>query len=417
MALKAWIVGAAVAVAALTACSEESTFAASKDDPQSLSGDPSDPGAGTVPENTLERYRDYETRHYGSQSRWLCWPGADDACAEELSVAVVNPNGVRYETIERAAAPAFDCFYVYPTISRDSGLVSDWSPSDDEEGVAARFQVAPLGSSCRIIAPVYRQMTLESLAVRLGGASTGAPDHDPFDDVLDAWRTYMATANDGRGVVLVGHSQGAALLSELIRTEIEPNPDVAALLIAAYLPGVSIQVPDGSDVGGTFDSTPLCATPADTGCVATWSSYRAADPPGPGAIFGRDDGDTVAACNPPSALDGSRSITRPLFPAQRSDSVIASLAPSVGDADSWFAGTTLQAAYAALPEFVTIECAQTPTHRYASVTVNGDATDPRADGIPGDLGPGWGLHLVDVSLVLGDIADLITAQHAAWAGR
>ncbi len=426
MTLKAWMAGmaaAAIAVAVLSGCSEDPSLASSKDrQPAESNGSNGANGSGGSgakgpSAGTLERYRDYATKNYRSASRWLCWPGADDVCSNELSVAIVNPNGVRYDTIERASDPQFDCFYVYPTISRDGGLLSDWNASADEEGVAATFQAAPLASSCRVIAPVYRQWTLESLATRLGGGSNAGSEHDPFEDVLDAWRTYMATENGGRGVVLVGHSQGSALLSELIRSEIEPNPDVAELLIAAYLPGFSVQVPDGELVGGTFASTPLCATPSDTGCVVTWSSYRASEPALPGSIFGRNEPPTVAACNPPSALDGSRSITRPLFPAQRSDSVLASLVPSVGAGDGWFGDTALEATYAALPEFITIECAQTDTHRFASVTVNADATDPRADGIQGDLGAGWGLHLLDVSLVLGDMVELVEDQYAGWAKR
>ena len=52
---------------------------------------------------------------------------------------------------------------------------------------------------------------------------------------------------------------------------------------------------------------------------------------------------------------------------------------------------------------------------YLSVHVNADPTDGRADDIGGDLTPEWGLHLVDVNLVMGDIVDLVASQAAAYA--
>ena len=66
-----------------------------------------------------------------------------------------------------------DCFYVYPTISADPGSNSDLNPSPEQEGYAARNQVARLGEQCRVFAPVYRQVTLAGLT---GKASPDAWD-------------------------------------------------------------------------------------------------------------------------------------------------------------------------------------------------------------------------------------------------
>lgn len=361
---------------------------------------------------------------YGLEARWLCLPERDDPCSiEGLSVAEVNPGGVTVSSLAESGGeaggsadttePPVDCFYVYPTVSLDEGPISDWNASD-EEAWAARMQAAPLSRSCRVFAPVYRQYTLEAI---LGGAS-GGDVHDPFDDVRDAWRTYLATRNDGRGVVLVGHSQGSMMLSRLIAEEIEPDPDVADLLVAAYLPGMSVQVPPGGVVGGTFASTPLCTTPDDTGCVVTWASYRDEVGPVDASLFGRNEAPNVAACNPPNSLDGSRRITRPLLPAGATATMFQSLLPGIGDEPtSWYGDEAVDADFASLPDFVTIECRSSHLHAWAAVTVHGDPTDARADDIVGDLGAAWGLHLVDVSLVLGDMIDLIGRQASAWIGR
>jgi hypothetical protein len=46
--------------------------------------------------------------------------------------------------------------------------------------------------------------------------------------------------------------------------------------------------------------------------------------------------------------------------------------------------------------------------------VKGDPADPRADDIGGDLTPDWGLHLLDISLVMGDMVDLVGHQADAF---
>ena len=50
---------------------------------------------------------------------WLCRPGLEDSpCEGNLATTVVATDGTRTrEPFRPAADPAFDCFYVYPTVS------------------------------------------------------------------------------------------------------------------------------------------------------------------------------------------------------------------------------------------------------------------------------------------------------------
>ena len=53
-------------------------------------------------------------------------PAARDACSTPLATTALNPNG--YGSIGRSTVakdPPLDCFYVYPTVSRDQGMNSD----------------------------------------------------------------------------------------------------------------------------------------------------------------------------------------------------------------------------------------------------------------------------------------------------
>ena len=56
----------------------------------------------------------------GAKTVWLCLPGhSPDPCAPSLSTTSYTPTlkkvGVQHP--QRAANPAVDCFYVYPTVS------------------------------------------------------------------------------------------------------------------------------------------------------------------------------------------------------------------------------------------------------------------------------------------------------------
>lgn len=402
---------------AATACSGDDT----------ATTDPGDRASTTTAATTttsaepapLDRYADYRSVSYADDAHWLCLPGRDDVCSGDLDSTTIEADGtLTVVPFEPAAAPAVDCFYVYPTISRDPTPNSDWVASDDEEGYAAVNQTARLRSECRVFAPIYRQRTLAALASNLGGGAAPIDAVDPYSDVVDAWKTYMATENGGRGIVLIGHSQGAALLNRLIAEEIDPNEDVRALLVSAYLAGWSVAVPDGADVGGDFDHVPLCRADDQAGCVVTWSSFRSTATPPAGAFFGKPrTGDDPAGCTNPAALTGGPAEPDNVFPANASASILASLAPDATDAAPWLDPSvgTVTTPFVSLPGLVTTECATGDGFNYLAVTVNGDPSDPRADDIGGDLTPEWGLHLVDLNLVMGNVVDLVAAQARAWS--
>jgi hypothetical protein len=48
--------------------------------------------------------------------------------------------------------------------------------------------------------------------------------------------------------------------------------------------------------------------------------------------------------------------------------------------------------------------------------VNGDPADPRVDDIEGDIPGGWGLHVMDANIAMGDIEALVASQAGAYLG-
>src|SRR5690554_2152965 len=198
--------------------------------------------AGVLLSSTAAAQQPAEEVDYSDNNAWLCLPDYPRACGVDLSTTIVNADGsTRLEPWSGNPNARVDCFYVYPTVSQDETPNSDMVAGPEEFNVV-RSQFARLGSECRTFAPLYRQVTLTALRAGMSGGENMTPDRSlPYQDVLDAWNYYLENHNDGRGVVLVGHSQGAGVLTRLITNEIEGTP-VQDQIVSAMLLGTNIQV-------------------------------------------------------------------------------------------------------------------------------------------------------------------------------
>jgi hypothetical protein len=358
-----------------------------------------------------------QTPDYTQDSAWLCLPGRADACGAPLATAALNANG--YGSVGQvlpASNPPIDCFYVYPTISRDTGMNSDLLAGPEEQAVAS-IQFARFASICRPFAPIYRQGTLASITASLAGGDPLPIIALAYGDVVAAWRHYLQNHNQGRPFVLIGHSQGTIHLTQLLAREIEGTP-AADRMLSALLIGYNVEVPEGEVVGGTFARTPLCTRPGQTGCVITYVSFRAASPPPEVSRFGRASapGRTVA-CTNPAAL--GRSDAAPLDSYWYSGPSITATQNPI----AWSSEGEPPAPFLRTEGLVTGQCVNQGTAGYLAVTVNADPGDPRTDRIPGDVMIGgqvqsaWGLHLADMNLAMGDLLRAVEAQRDAYLNR
>ena len=203
---------------------------------------------------------------YSKDETWLCRPGRKDSCTVDLSTTVVAADGkLSRETFKADPQAPIDCFYVYPTVSRDTTPNSDMNAGPEEHGVV-RAQFARFGSQCKLFAPLYRQITLTALRAAMSGQPMTADRAMGYGDVAAAWRYYLEHDNKGRGVVLIGHSQGSGVLTQLIRNEIDGKP-IQSQILSALLLGTNVAVPKDKDVGGAFQNMPLCKSASQIGCV------------------------------------------------------------------------------------------------------------------------------------------------------
>jgi len=350
---------------------------------------------------------------YSKAESWLCRPGERDACAADQSTTVVSANGtLKQEKWQANPSAPIDCFYVYPTVSLDPTPNSDMKAGPEELSVAA-VQFTRFGSQCRTYAPLYRQVTLTALRSGLAGRPM-APDRMlTYNDVADAWKHYLDHDNKGRGVVLIGHSQGAGVLLELIRREIDGKP-VQSRIVSALLIGANIAVKKGQDIGGAFQHMALCRSASQTGCIVTYVSFRGDVPPPANSLFGRVPGDGLqAACTNPAALaGGSGELQAYLSSAARSGG--SSLKPWV------MPERKIETPFVSVPGLLTADCVSNERGTYLAVKVNGDPADARVDDIAGDVvtngqvQTNWGLHLIDVQVAMGNLVELVGRQAQAY---
>ena len=386
--LKKLLIGAAALV--LSSCS--------KDAPKSNETPVLEPAAAEAP--------GFEHNDYADMEDWLCHPDkASDACAIDLTATAIAADGTTsIIPFEPAATPEFDCFYIYPTVSFDPTPNSDMTPGPEELNVVAN-QFARYGETCRLFAPIYRQRTLLELRAQMMTGQSTANAEMRYADVIDSWNTYMQDQNNGRGVVLIGHSQGAGMIYDMLKTDIVGS-DAQANLIAVHAIGFPTTIDTAT---GKAAGLPVCKSGTETGCLVNFESFRATAPPPADSRFGLANGDDRAVCNSPAALIGDGDVLNAFMPRQ-----------SLGRPAPNDYGVPVETPFVSLPGLLTATCETNDTHDWLAITINADPVDPRADNIPGDviingeILADWGLHLVDMNLAMGNLVELAKTEGAAW---
>lgn len=350
----------------------------------------------------------------GSQPRtdtvgtvWLCQPGqASDPCTDSLTTTSVPASGPRTVTTPTPAVnPAFDCFYIYPTVStqRTNNANLKIQAAEVDAAVAQASQFSTL---CRVWAPMYRQRTEASLARGLGNDPTA--NDIAYRSVLAAWKDYLAHFNDGRPVVFIGHSQGAAMLIRLLAGQVDPSVKLRSQMVSAIIAGGNVAVPIGRDVGSTFKHLPLCTSTGQTSCVIAYSSFPKLPPAD--SLFGRpgqgvslQSGQTArsgvqVACVNPAALGGGTADLDPRF------LTVTMPPPAPPAATPW---VTYAGLYSA-------GCRSTHGATWLQVTAKAGTGDRRPV-VTETLGPQWGYHLDDINLALGNLLTDVTLQEQSYS--
>ncbi len=353
----------------------------------------------------------YTSEIYSDPTHWTCRPDMADSCDDDTSVTMINADGsTEVQTFTVNPDAPVDCFYAYPTASEDATLNSDLIAGREKE--VAFQQAARLSTSCRMFAPTYRSVTLAGLFNPAMPGDRTQAWLTPFEDIKDAWNHYLANDNQGRGVILLAHSQGTGQLVRLLKEVIDPSEEQRSIFISGIMLGGAVAVPEGEYIGAAMQNIPLCRTNEQTGCIITYASFRDTAPPPANAYFGKPGGmgqpspeGEMAGCTNPAALSGGTGVLKSAFVT----------------ADWAFADPALAASittpFMGFPDLLEAECVYENGFSYLEVHTNADPADPRADAFKGDLSPEWGTHAVDWEVASLNILDVVNDEIAVWLAK
>jgi len=341
-----------------------------------------------------------------SATVWLCRPGkANDPCTAGLRTTAVAANG---STTDMPATPnpssKFDCFFVYPTVSGQLTDNANLKVEPAEIGVAIA-EAARFSQVCQVWAPMYRQRTEYSLTKGLGTQLRSGTI--AYNSLLSGWRDYLAHHNHGRPFVLIGHSQGAAMLIRLLHNVIDPSPKLRAKMVSAIILGGNVQVVTGKDVGGSFTNIPTCGSSHQSGCVIAYSTFGSQPPPA--ALFGRP-GQGVSLMSGQAVRTGQQvACVNPVdFSA-----ATGALLPYYLRIGSTVPGVTVMTPWVTYPGLYTATCMSGGGATWLQINAAAIAGDPRPK-ITEALGPLWGYHIDDVSLALGNLVLDVALEEQAF---
>jgi pimeloyl-ACP methyl ester carboxylesterase len=242
---------------------------------------------------------------------------------------------------------------------------------------------------------MYRQVTLAAL----NGATTVTRHqrNTGYRDVRDAWRDYLKHFNHGRGVVVIGHSQGTFVLRRLVAKEIDRRPAVRRRLVSAILLGGDVTVKAGSDRGGDFQHIRACHSTQQIGCVIAFSTFNA--PPPANSLFGRAAAGKQVLCTNPAALGGGPAKLDTVLPSApfAPSSTLGKITPGVG-----YPAFHVSTPWVESDGVYTAQCSDADGASVLQIS-----GDPVLNALPDAT---WGLHLTDANIALGDLVRDVTRQ-------
>jgi hypothetical protein len=205
---------------------------------------------------TVENAKSQSNTDYSSEINWAITPETYTPALKQLIVD---------STIENT-----DVFYVYPTLYTNANDTA-WNIDISNAGqkgkvlqVAVKNQASAWAGAGQLYVPYYRQAHIRSYAHLDGKGRTALLL--AYSDIKAAFEYYLQHHNKGRGIILAGHSQGSTHLTLLLKEFFDDKP-LQEKLIAAYLPGVGIEVAE-------FKTIHLMSHPDSTGGFVTWNTFK-----------------------------------------------------------------------------------------------------------------------------------------------
>jgi len=366
-------------------------------------------------------YQNYASAVYSDPKVWLCLPDVDDVCEGERTTTVIYPDGRTEVIAAQANSDALvDCFYVYPTASHDMAPNSDLIPDPEGELATTWNQVSRYSEICDVYAPMYRQRPMPAISGLveipeddlIGGPGTTGFEI-AYADVFDAFRHYISNAAEGRGFILIGHSQGTAMLTELLRREIDQSPLLRDRFVSAHLFGGAHIAAGGNE----FEKISGCADATEVGCIIAYNTFHDDAPPVADSWFGRTWHHPSWSITSWEDLSWEKVVSAPSLCVNPKTfaSGKAEFTPYFPVTEEIEKAFDVDTSWVTYPGLLFGQCVNDGTFGYLSVEIHANLTDPRATHISSRFDSQSGLHDVDMNIALGDLIAAAKTQSANYS--
>lgn len=200
-----------------------------------------------------------EAPDYASEESWAALPS-------KLDKADLTPANTDFKNDQQNAK--VDVFFIHPTTYYRSysgnGDVKDERLNEFTDEQTLINQASVFNGSAKIYAPRYRQAALHNFFKRDDTKAEKAFSI-AYSDVKRAFDYYLKHYNNGRPIIIAGHSQGSMHGDRLLRDYFDGKP-LQKKLVAAYLIGHNIPK-DG------FSFITACDDPTQTGCIVSYNAF------------------------------------------------------------------------------------------------------------------------------------------------
>ena len=171
-----------------------------------------------------------------------------------------------------------DTFYIFATEfilgSFEEGA-PDYGSLDNEEmiqgmGVEYIGHATTYADSTNVFAPYYRQSGLKYAGEVMArdGNLDAAFLGMPYNDIVDALDYYFEHYNEGRPFIIAGHSQGSALVKQVLFRYFKEHPEYYQRMVAAYVIGFAVTKEELE----TYPYLKFATGESDAGVIVSWNT-------------------------------------------------------------------------------------------------------------------------------------------------